>query len=148
VLIVVKVVGVSVVMLGGVKFKHNDWFVFGILTVGNACIVTVSVLIQPFVFLYEITDVPALIPVISPVLLIVATPVDADDHGVVASAVAEPVNCVVLLTQALNVPVIVGSGLIVITAEPVLSPLAAVQFASDNEVTVYVLVVAKETENV
>jgi hypothetical protein len=54
----------------------------------------------------------------------------------------------VLLTQALNVPVIVGSGLIVITAEPVLSPLAAVQFASDNEVTVYVLVVAKETENV
>ena len=147
-LIVVVVVGVSVVMLGGVKFKHNDWFVFGILTVGNACIVTVSVLIQPFVFLYEITDVPALIPVTSPVLLIVATPVDADDHGVVASAVAEPDNCVVLPTQALNVPVIAGSGLIVITAEPVLSPLAAVQFASDNEVTVYVLVVAKETENV
>lgn len=147
-LIVVVVVGVSVVMLGGVKFKHNDWFVFGILTVGNACIVTVSVLIQPFVFLYEIIDVPALTPVTKPVLLIVATPVDADDHGVVASAVAEPDNCVVLPTQALNVPVIAGSGLIVITAEPVLSPLAAVQFASDNEVTVYVLVVAKETENV
>ena len=147
-LIVVVVVGVSVVMLGGVKFKHNDWFVFGMLTVGNGFMVTVAVIIHPLLFVYVITDVPALTPVTSPVLLIVATLVDADDHGVVASAVAEPDNCVVLPTQALNVPVIVGSGLIVITAEPVLSPLAAVQFASDNEVTVYVLVVTKETENV
>ena len=78
----------------------------------------------------------------------VATPVDAEDQGVVASAVAEPVNCVVFPTQAFNVPVIVGSGLTVITAEPVLSPLAAVQFASVSEVTVYVFVVDKETVNV
>jgi hypothetical protein len=94
------------------------------------------------------TDVPALMPVTSPVLLIVATPVDADDQGVVASAVAEPDNCVVLLTQALSVPVIVGSGLMVMIAEPVLSPLAAVQFASVKDVTVYVFVDASETENV
>ena len=94
------------------------------------------------------TYVPALTPVTSPVLLIVATLVVADDHGVVASAVAEPDNCVVLLTQALSVPVIVGSGLMVMIAEPVLSPLAAVQFASVKDVTVYVFVDASETENV
>ena len=82
------------------------------------------------------TDVPALTPVTSPVLLIVATPVDADDHGEVASAVAEPDNCVVLPTQALSVPVIVGNGLTVMIADPVLSPAAAVQFASIKEVTV------------
>ena len=81
------------------------------------------------------TDVPALTPVTSPVLLIVATPVDADDHGVVGFAVAEPDNCVVLPTQALSVPVIVGKGLIVMTAEPVLSPATAVQFASVKDVT-------------
>jgi len=87
-------------------------------------------------------------PVTSPVLLIVATPVDADDQGVVASAVAEPDNCVVLPTQALRVPVIVGNGFTVMTAEPVLSPIVAVQFASVKDVTVYVFVVASETENV
>ena len=83
-----------------------------------------------------ITDVPELTPVTSPVLLIVATPVDADDHGAVASAVAEPVNCVVLLTHALNVPITVGSGLMVITADPDLSLSKAVHFASVNDVTV------------
>ena len=82
-----------------------------------------------------ITDVPALTPVTSPVLLIVATPVDADDHGVVASAVAEPDNCVVLPTQALSVPEIVGNGLTVMIADPVLSPATAVQFASVKDVT-------------
>ena len=50
-LIVVKVVGVSVVMLGGVKFKHNDCGVFGILTVGNGFMVTVAVIIHPLLFL-------------------------------------------------------------------------------------------------
>ena len=81
------------------------------------------------------TDVPALTPVTSPVLLIVATPVDADDHGVVGFAVAEPDNCVVLPTQAISVPVIVGSGLTVTVADPVLSPATAVQFASVKDVT-------------
>jgi hypothetical protein len=95
-----------------------------------------------------ITDVPALIPVTRPELSMVATPVDADNHGVVASAVAEPDNCVVFPTQALSVPVIVGNGLTVMTADPVLSPATAVHFASDKDVTVYVLVDAKETLNV
>ena len=68
-------------------------------------------------------------------LSIVATPVDPDDHGVVASAVAEPDNCVVLPTQALSVPEIVGNGLTVMIADPVLSPATAVQFASVKDVT-------------
>ena len=109
---------------------------FGIVTVGRALMVTVAVMIHPLLFLYVITDVPALTPVTSPVLLMVATPVDAEDQGVVASAVAEPVNCVVLPTKALSVPVIVGNGLTVITADPVMSPATAVHFASDKEVTV------------
>ena len=54
----------------------------------------------------------------------------------------------VLPTQAFSVPEIVGNGLTVMTADPVLSPAVAVQFASDREVTVYVLVDAKETLNV
>jgi len=60
--------------------------------------------------------VPAETPVTKPVLLTVATPVDAEAHGVVASAVAEPVNCVVEPTQTLKVPVIVGNGLTVTVA--------------------------------
>ena len=147
-LIVVVVVGVNTVPLGEPVLLHSDWFVFGILTVGKALIVTVAVMIHPLLFLYVITDVPALMPVTSPVLLIVATPVDADDHGVVASAVAEPDNCVVLPTQALSVPVIVGNGFTVMIADPVLSPATDKHFASDNEVTVYVLVVVKLTLNV
>ncbi|WP_291276168.1 hypothetical protein [Flavobacterium sp.] len=41
-------------------------------------------------------------------LLTVATAGVADDHGVVASGVPEPVKVVVEPTQTVNVPVIVG----------------------------------------
>jgi hypothetical protein len=41
------VVGVNTDPLGVNGFKHNDWFVFGILTVGNGFMVTVAVLIHP-----------------------------------------------------------------------------------------------------
>ncbi len=133
---VVVVVGVNADPLGVNGFKHKDWFVLGRLTVGNGFMVTVAVIIHPLLLVYVMTDVPALTPVTSPVLLIVATPVDAEDHGVVASAVAEHDNCVVLPTQAFNVPEIVGNGLTVMTADPVLSPAAAVHFASVSEVTV------------
>ena len=54
---------------------------------------------------------PADTPVTTPVLLIVATAVLLDTHGVVAAAVPEPVNVVVLLAQTVAVPVIVGSPL-------------------------------------
>ena len=53
-------------------------------------------------------EVPALRPVTTPVLDIVATAVLDDVHGVVASAVAEPVSVEVLPIQVLSVPEIVG----------------------------------------
>ena len=49
-LIVVVAIGVITDPLGLPLLLHNDWFVFGILTVGNACIVTVAVLTHPLLF--------------------------------------------------------------------------------------------------
>ena len=63
------------------------------------------------------TLVPAETPVTTPELLTVATPGEADVHGVVAWGVAVPVNVVVLPAQALNVPDMVGSALIVTVAD-------------------------------
>ena len=51
----------------------------------------------------------------------VATALSEDCHGVVAFAVALPVNCVVFPIQADNIPVIVGKLFIVtvsVTAQP------------------------------
>ena len=56
-----------------------------------------------------IITVPALIPVTTPVLEIVAMAVLDDAHGAVACAVADPVNVEENPTQALKVPEIVGS---------------------------------------
>ena len=60
-----------------------------------------------------ITLVPALMPVTTPLLLTVATPVLADIHGLVVAAVPLPVKVVVLPTQTLVVPLIVGRALTV-----------------------------------
>jgi hypothetical protein len=62
------------------------------------------------VFIYVITLVPSDIPVTAPVDEIVATAGVPDVQGVVASAVALPVKTVVLPTQTVSVPVIVGNG--------------------------------------
>lgn len=51
---------------------------------------------------------PADTPVTTPILDTVATAVLDEVHGVVASAVAEPVKVAVCPTQALNVPEMVG----------------------------------------
>ena len=59
---------------------------------------------------------PPATPVTKPVVLTVATVVVAELHGVVAFAVAEPVNCVVEPAQTDNVPVIVGKGFTVTVA--------------------------------
>ncbi|MBK9459744.1 MAG: hypothetical protein IPN94_09990 [Sphingobacteriales bacterium] len=59
---------------------------------------------------------PAETPVTTPVELTVATLVEADAQGVVASGVPEPIKVVVAPIQALNVPVIVGKALIVTVA--------------------------------
>ena len=68
-----------------------------------------------------ITLVPAATPVTTPALLMVATEGVAETQGVVASAVAEPVNGVVEPIQTLKLPVIVGSAFTVIVAVPVCS---------------------------
>ena len=52
-------------------------------------------------------------PVTTPLLLTVATPVLADIHGLVVAAVPLPVKVVVLPTQTLVVPLIVGRALTV-----------------------------------
>ena len=92
------------------------------LIVGNGLTVTVTVFIQPLVFIYVMTLVPALKPVIMPPFVIVATAGVADAQGVVACAVDEPDNVVDEPTQTLNVPLIVGSGLTV-TVAVVVQPL-------------------------
>ena len=77
--------------------------------VGRAYTVTVAVFLHPPPLVKVITLVPAAIPVTRPILFTVATPGDADTHGVVDAVVPEPVSCVVVPTHTLNVPVIVGS---------------------------------------
>ena len=91
---------------------------------------------------------PPAIPVTRPVLLIVAIFVDADDQGLVELAVAVPVNCVVDPAQADKIPDMLGSGLTVIIADPVLSPETDAHLESDKDITVYVFDVDNETENV
>lgn len=57
--------------------------------------------------------VPADLPVTNPVELTVATVVIEDTQGLVAAAVAKPVNCDVEPIQENKVPDMVGEGLIV-----------------------------------
>ena len=76
-------------------------------------------------------DVPAAIPVTTPALVIVATEVLLDTHGVVEAAVADPVNVVVEPTQTLVVPVMVGKAFTVNITE-----LEAVEQPLD-EVTIH-----------
>jgi hypothetical protein len=92
------------------------------VAMGNAFTVTVDVIVQPLLFLYVIKLVPAETPVTTPELFTVATPVEADIQGVVASAVAEPVNVVVVSTQTFKPPVIVGKSFTV-TIAVVVQPL-------------------------
>ena len=79
--------------------------------------------------------VPAAIPVTNPLLSMVATPVDADTHGLDVAAVAEPDNCVVAVAHTVSVPVMLGKAFTVITAEPLL-PVPALLLASVTETMV------------
>jgi len=65
---------------------------------------------------YVIVEVPAVTPVTNPVVLIVATAELEVVQALEVAAVAVPDNWFVLPTQALKVPVIVGSALIVMVA--------------------------------
>jgi hypothetical protein len=95
--------------------------------VGCANTVTVTVLVHPLLFVYVITLVPALTPVTTPVLLIVATEVVADIHGLTAAGVPDPVNVVVDPSHTDRVPVMVGTVFTVTVTVVVLThPLAPV----------------------
>ena len=84
--------------------------------VGRAYTVTVEAVLHPPLLVNVITLVPEATPVTRPVLLTVATPVDADTHGVVEAAVPEPASWVVDPTHEVRVPVIEGKELTVTVA--------------------------------
>jgi hypothetical protein len=86
---------------------------FGPVIVGKEFTVTVTVLEQPFEFVYVMRVVPKDTAVINPVFEIVATPVLFEVQGLLVAAVADPVSCVVALTQTVVSPEIVGKGLTV-----------------------------------
>jgi hypothetical protein len=93
--------------------------------VGKGFAVKVTSDLQPFEFVYVMIEVPAPTAVTTPVLLIVATPVLAETHGLLVAAVALPVNVKLLPTHIAALPVIVGSGLTVIVTD-FLHPLPSV----------------------
>ena len=70
-----------------------------------------------------ITLVPDETAVTRPVLLTVATPVEADAQAFEFAGVSEPVNCVVDPAQTVKVPVIVGSALTVTDEVVLLQPV-------------------------
>jgi hypothetical protein len=55
-------------------------------------IVTIAVIIQPLLSVYVMVEVPFEIPVTNPVLLILATAVLEETHGVTTAGVPEPFN--------------------------------------------------------
>ena len=63
--------------------------------------------------MYVIVVLPKAKPLTNPVELTVALAGVEEVHGVVADAVADPVNCTVEPTHTVNVPVIVGKAFIV-----------------------------------
>jgi hypothetical protein len=59
---------------------------------GNTLTVTVTAVLQPLLLVYVITLVPVETGVTRPVLLTVATPVEAEIHGLEDAGVPDPVN--------------------------------------------------------
>ena len=76
--------------------------------VGLALTVIVTVLLQPLLFVYVMTEVPPATPVTTPAFVIVATPVLDDVHGLAAAGVPDPVNVIVDPAQTVIGPPIVG----------------------------------------
>ena len=70
-----------------------------------------------------ITLVPVETPVINPVALTVATPVEADTHAFEFAGVPEPASWVVNPVQTESVPVTVGSALTVTDEVVLLQPV-------------------------
>ena len=96
---------------------HVGWTMFPATGAdGNTLTVTVTVVLQPVTFVYVITLVPGATGVTKPVLLTVATAVEAEVHGFEAAGVPDPVNWDADPMQTESVPVIVGNALTVTVA--------------------------------
>jgi hypothetical protein len=108
---------VASVKAGDAEFIHTEDAPPPIgATVGKALIVTVAVLVHPLLSLYVIVAEPAATPVTNPDDDTVAIEVFEEVHGLEAAGVPEPVSCVVALTHALKVPLIVGEAFTVTVA--------------------------------
>lgn len=84
--------------------------------IGRAMTVTVAVATQPFELVYVIIAVPAVFPVTTPALLIVATAVLEETQALIAAGADGLDNVVVNPAQTVSVPLITGSGLTVTVA--------------------------------
>jgi hypothetical protein len=71
---------------------HNAGLVGVAVNVGNELTVTIAVVRHPLLSVYVIVVLPTAVPVTNPVELTVALASVDDVHGVVADAVADPVN--------------------------------------------------------
>ena len=99
------------------------------LAMSKAFTVIIIVFVQPVLFIYVITEVPALSPLTKPVLVTVATFGEDEDQGVFTCGVVDPLKLVIAPTQTLVGPVIVRISLDKLALTGV--RLLEVQFAFD-----------------
>jgi hypothetical protein len=84
--------------------------------VGAAVTLTVAFTVQPFEFVYVITELPTETADTTPPDVIVTRVMVAEIHGLELAGVPVPVNVVVFPTHMFNVPVITGEAIIVTDA--------------------------------
>jgi hypothetical protein len=84
--------------------------------VGAAVTLTVAFTVQPFEFVYVITELPTETAETTPPEVIVTRVMVAEIQGLELAGVPVPVNVVVFPTHMFNVPVITGAAIIVTNA--------------------------------
>jgi hypothetical protein len=84
--------------------------------VGAAVTLTVAFTVQPFEFVYVITELPTETAETTPPEVIVTREMVAEIHGLELAGVPVPVNVVVFPTHMFIVPVITGAAIIVTKA--------------------------------
>jgi hypothetical protein len=106
--------------------------------VGKALTVTFLVFEHPLISVKVTVAVPAETPVTNPLALTVATVAFEVDHAFEVAGEAEPVNCVIPLTQIILVPLTVGSAFTVndvVVEHPLTSVYVIVVVPVEREVT-------------
>ena len=105
----------------------NPWQTLSVpVIIGNALTVMFSESVQPFRAVKVMVAVPEEIPVTKPLALTVAIRGFEDTHGFKTAGANRVVSAVVRVSQTLNVPVIIGSGLTVMISVSV-QPLKPVK---------------------